>query len=49
MNVTTHQQKEENEETKISKRGAGKKRKRKRATDYKETLWCPSAVVQGAA
>ena len=29
MNVTAHQEKEENEETKKSKRGAGEKKKRK--------------------
>ena len=47
MNVTAHQQKEENEETKKGKRGAGEKKKRKQATDFKEALSCPSAVVQG--
>ena len=45
MNVTAHQQKEENEETKKGKRGAGEKRKQ--ATDFKEAVCCPSAVVQG--
>ena len=30
MNITAHQQKEENEETKTSKRGAGEKRENKR-------------------
>ena len=49
MNVTAHQQKEENEETKKGKRGAGKKNKRKQATDFKDAVCCPSAVVQGAA
>ena len=48
MNVTVHQQ-EENEETKKGKRGAGEKKKRKQATDYKEAVCCPLAVVQGEA
>ena len=47
MNVTAHQQKEENEETKKGQRGA--REKRKQATDFKEAVCCPSAVVQGAA
>ena len=45
MNVTAHQQKEENEETKKGKRGAGEKKRRKQATDFKEAVCCPSAVV----
>ena len=49
MNVTAHQEKEENKETKTSKRRAGEKRKRKHATDFKEAVCCPSAVVQRAA
>ena len=49
MNVTAHQEKEENERTKKGKRGAGEKKKRKQATDFKEAVCCPSAVVQGAA
>ena len=49
MNVTAHQEKEGNEETKKGKRGAGEKKKRKQATDFKEAVCCPSAVVQGAA
>ena len=48
MNVTAHQEKKENEETKKGKRGAGEKKKRKQATDFKEAVCCPSAVVQGA-
>ena len=48
MNVTAHQEKKENEETK-DKRGAGEKKKRKQAIDFKEAVCCPSAVVQGAA
>ena len=47
MNVTAHQEKEKNKETKTSKRRAGEKRKQ--ATDFKEAVCCPSAVVQGAA
>ena len=46
MNITAHQQKEENE-TKKGKRGAGEKRKQ--VTNFKEAVCCPSAVVQGAA
>ena len=50
MNVTAHQEKEENEETNKGKRGAGEmKEKRKQATDFKDAVCCPSAVVQGAA
>ena len=49
MNVTAHQEKEGNEETKTGKRGAVEKKKRKQATDYKEAVCCPSAVVQGPA
>ena len=48
MNVTAHQE-EEKKETKTGKRGAGKKKKRKQATDFKEAVCCPSAVVQGVA
>ena len=48
MNVTSHQQKEENEDTKKGKRRAGEKEKRKQATDFKEATCCPSAVVKGA-
>ena len=46
MNVTAHQEKEKNKETKTGKRRAGEKRKQ--ATDFKEAVFCPSAVVQGA-
>ena len=51
MNVTAHQEKGENEETKKGKRGAEerKKKKRKQGTDFKEVVCCPSAVVQRAA
>ena len=46
MKVTAHQEKK-NKETKTGKRRAGKKRKQ--ATDFEEVVWCPFAVVQGAA
>ena len=49
MNVTAHQQKGESEETKRGKRGAGEKKRRKQAANFKEAVCCPSAVVQGAA
>ena len=49
MNVTVHQEKEKNEETKTGKRRAGKEGKRKQATDFEEAVCCPSAVVQGSA
>ena len=49
MNVTAHQEKEKNEETKKGKRRAEEKSKRKQTTDFKESVRCPSAVVQGAA
>ena len=47
MNVTAHQEK--NEETKKGKSRAGEKKKRKRANDFADSVCCPSAVVQGAA
>ena len=47
MNVTAHQEKVENKETKTGKRRA--EEKRKQATNFKEAVCCPSAVVQGAA
>ena len=47
MNVTAHQEKEENEETKKSKRGAGEKKKRKQATDFKEAVCCSSRSFRG--
>ena len=43
MNVTAHEEKK-NEKTKTSKRKA-----KKQATDFKEAVCCPSAVVQGTA
>ena len=49
MNVTAHQEKEKNEETKKGKSRAGEKKKRKQAIDVKEAVYCPSAVVHGAA
>ena len=42
MNVAAHQEKEK---TKTAKRKAGEKRRQ--ATDFKEAVCCPSAVVQG--
>ena len=48
MNVTAHQEKEKNEETKTGKRKAGEERRRQ-ATDFKKAECCPSVVVQGAA
>ena len=48
MNITAHQEKEENEESKKGKRGAGEMKKRKQATNSK-AVCCPSAVVEGAA
>ena len=47
MNVTAHQEKEKDEETKTGKRKAGKGKKQ--VTDFEEAVCCPSAVVQGAA
>ena len=49
MNVTAYQEREKNKETKKCKKRAGEKKKRKQATDFKEAVSCPSAVVQGAA
>ena len=51
MNITTHQEKEKNEETKKGMRGAGemKEKKREQATDFKDAVCCPSVVVQGAS
>ena len=50
MNVTAHQEKKKNEETKKKgKSRAGEKKKSKQATDFKDAVCCPSAVVQGAA
>ena len=49
MNVTVHQEKKKNEETKEGKSKAGEKKKRKQATDFKDAVCCPSAIVQGAA
>ena len=48
MNVTTHQEKEKNEETKKGKRRAGENKKRKQATNF-EAVCCPTVVIQGAA
>ena len=43
MNVTAHQEK------KKGKSRAGEKKKSKQATDFKDAVCCPSAVVQVAA
>ena len=47
MNITAHQEKKKNEKMKMGKRRAGEKREQ--ATDFKEAVCFPSAVVQGAA
>ena len=49
MNVTAHQEEKKNKETKKGKSKAGEKKKREQATDFKDAVCCPSAVVQGAA
>ena len=41
MNVTAHQEKEKNEETKMGKRRAGEKKKSKQAIDFEEAVCCP--------
>ena len=45
MNVTAHQEKK-NEETKTNMKKAGEGKRQ--ATDFREAVCCPSAVVQGA-
>ena len=47
MNVTAHQEKEKNEETKTDKRRAGEEKKQ--AINFKGAVCCPSAVIQEAA
>ena len=47
MNVTAHQEKKKNEETKTGMKKAGERRRQ--STDFKKAVCCPSAVVQGAA
>ena len=47
MNVAVHQELEKNEETKMSKRKTGERRRH--VTDFNEAVCCPSAVIQGAA
>ena len=49
MNVTAHQEKKKNEETKEGMSKAGEKKKWEQAIDFKDTVCCPSAVVQGSA
>ena len=46
MNVAVHQEKENNDKTKVDKRKAGERSRQ--ATDLKKTACCPSAVVHGA-
>ena len=45
MKVTAHQEKKKNEETKTGMKKAGEGRSQ--ATDFREAVCCPSAVVQG--
>ena len=47
MNCTAHQEKKKNEETKKRTKKVGERRRQ--ATDFREAVCCPSAVVQGAA
>ena len=47
MNVTTHQEKKKNEEVKMGMKKAGERRRQ--ATNFREAVRCPSAVVQQAA
>ena len=47
MNVTAHQEKEKNEETRMGKRKVGEGRGQ--ATDFEEAVSCSSAVVQGGS
>ena len=47
MKVTAHQEKKKKEETKTGKRRAGEERNTKQATNFKEAVCCPFAVVQG--
>ena len=45
MNVTTHQEKEKNQEKRTGKRKA--EEERKQATNFKDAVCCPFAVVRG--
>ena len=47
MNVTAHQEKKKNKETKMGMKKA--REGRRYATDFRKAVHCPSAVVQGAA
>ena len=47
MNVTAHQEKEKNKQTKTGMKKAGEGKRQ--VTDFREAVCCPSAVVQGAA
>ena len=46
MKVTAHQEKKKKKETKTGKRRA-EERNTKQATNFKEAVCCPFAVVQG--
>ena len=39
MNVTAYQEKEKKKETKMCKRRAGEKKRRKQATEFEEAVW----------
>ena len=45
MNIATHQENKEKEKTGMREAGE----ERKQSIDFRETAWCPSAVVQKAA
>ena len=45
MNVTAHQEKEKNKETKKGKRRAVEEKKRKQATGFEEAVCCSTAIV----
>ena len=47
MNVTAHQEKKKNDETKTGMKKAGERRRQ--LTDFGKAVCCHSAVVQGAA
>ena len=46
MNITAHQEKEKNDETRMSKRRAGEDRIQ--VSNFKEVVWCSSAIIQEA-
>ena len=47
MNVTAYHEQKKKEETKTGMDKAGEGRRQ--ATVFREAVWCPSAIVQGAA